>query len=185
LLQRYERRPSGPRILALAIQNGPNRVFEKLDGLTSIALVPRGGKLADDLGGLLRSWGEVKPRLSLVRERIARTTQALAESDRTSLHLARLWAADEIGRLRADRQIDAARDLAGRYQLVTPVSGAVVLETQQQFARHGLTPVDPATVPAIPEPGTWALLALGLAALGIYARRPARFGSKPDPQSTR
>lgn len=171
LLQRYERRPRGPQILALPIQNGPNRVLEQLDGITCVALVPRAGQLTDDLGGLLRSWSEAKPRLGLVRERLAKDGASASESERTSLHLARLWAADEILRLRADRQTGAARDLAGRYQLVTPVSGAVVLETQQQFAQHGLTPVDPATVPAVPEPSTWALLALGLAAVAYRLRR--------------
>jgi hypothetical protein len=67
--------------------------------------------------------------------------------------------------LRADRRIETAVALAALYQLVTPVSGAVVLETRQQYQEAGLTPVDPATVPAIPEPQTWQVLALGLALL--------------------
>jgi hypothetical protein len=61
--------------------------------------------------------------------------------------------------------------LAGEQQLVTSVSGAVVLETKQQFDAAGLTPVDPATVPTIPEPGTWALLVLGLAIFWCCKRR--------------
>jgi hypothetical protein len=56
-------------------------------------------------------------------------------------------------------------ELAAAYQLVTPLSGAVVLETAQQYAQHDLTPADPTTVPAIPEPGIRALLLLGLATL--------------------
>ena len=55
----------------------------------------------------------------------------------------------------------AAVALASRYRLVTPVSGAVVLETQQQYDESRLTPVSQAqaTVPTVPEPHEWALLA--------------------------
>ena len=48
--------------------------------------------------------------------------------------------------------VAAARaELAARYQLVTPFSGAVVLETQQQYADHGLTPADGDATPKVPS----------------------------------
>jgi hypothetical protein len=56
--------------------------------------------------------------------------------------------------------------LAGEWQLVTPVSGAVVLENRQQFDEAGLTAVDPLTTPSVvPEPETWALLGVGTVVL--------------------
>jgi len=74
------------------------------------------------------------------------------------LHLARLWARDEVLRLAAAREFNEAMQLAARYQLVTAVSGAVVLETKAQYERAGLKPVDAATVPVVPEPETWMLM---------------------------
>ena len=53
---------------------------------------------------------------------------------------------------------DEAITLAARYQLVTPVTGAVVLETAEQYRASGLAPVDAGSVPTIPEPGMVALL---------------------------
>jgi len=66
-------------------------------------------------------------------------------------------------------------DLAARWQLVTPVTGAVVLETRQQFTEAGLTPVDPLTTPQIvPEPSTGALLMVGIGLwLWLGRRRPS------------
>jgi hypothetical protein len=59
--------------------------------------------------------------------------------------------------------------------LVTPVSGAVVLETKAQYQAAGLTPVDPLTTPAIiPEPESWALLILGTGVLVLWHRRQKR-----------
>ena len=60
--------------------------------------------------------------------------------------------------------------LAGRYHLVTPVSGAVVLESQAQYDEAGLTPADGSQVPTVPEPGTWALI-LSLSLALLLARR--------------
>ena len=63
----------------------------------------------------------------------------------------------------------------GRHRLVdvaVDAAGAVVLERKEQYDRHGLTPVDPDTVPTIPEPGTATLFAAALAYFGL--RRPAR-----------
>ncbi|MDA7880993.1 hypothetical protein N9A94_01670 [Akkermansiaceae bacterium] len=52
---------------------------------------------------------------------------------------------------------DQLAKLAAKYQLVTPVSGAVVLETKEQYKQYGLEQVDietTPTVPGIPEPST-------------------------------
>ena len=87
----------------------------------------------------------------------------------SSKHLARLWAYDEVLRLIAAKKHEAAVQLAGLHQLVTPVSGAVVLETKQQFDQAGLQAVDPQSVPTVPEPGIVALLVLALA-MGVLLR---------------
>jgi hypothetical protein len=65
----------------------------------------------------------------------------------------------------------AAVALASRYQLVTPVSGAVVLETQQRYDESQLTPVSQASVPTVPEPHEWALILIACAALAWLAWR--------------
>ena len=81
-------------------------------------------------------------------------------------HIARLWANErvlELMRSRGDRAEAVA--LATRYRLVTPVSGAVVLETKQQYEAAQLKPVDQATVPTLPEPHEWALIIIACAAL--------------------
>ena len=98
------------------------------------------------------------------------TPPAEAGAVKASLHLARLWARDEVIRLKKSGRNREAIVLATRYQIVTPASGAVVLETQQQFADNDLAPADPATVPSIPEPGTGALLLLGLILFSLRRR---------------
>jgi hypothetical protein len=55
--------------------------------------------------------------------------------------------------------------LAARHHLVTPVSGAVVLETKQQYEESGLKPVESNTVPTVPEPHEWALIIIACIAL--------------------
>ncbi len=59
---------------------------------------------------------------------------------------------------REQKAIEEATQLAIQYQLVTPASGAVVLETQQQYDQAGLQPVEAGTVPTIPEPETLLLI---------------------------
>jgi hypothetical protein len=84
-----------------------------------------------------------------------------------------LWANDEVGRLiriGGPEARLAAVGLAQSYQLVTPVSGAVVLETRQQYEAAGLQPVPEGTVPTIPEPDEWLMIMIVLAIL-IYAHR--------------
>ena len=94
---------------------------------------------------------------------------ATAGAKETSAQLARLWARDEVERLSAVReQADAAMQLAVSHQLVTPLSGAVVLETQEQYRQAGLEPVAAGTVPTIPEPEIVLLIAI-VALLVLWA----------------
>jgi hypothetical protein len=86
-------------------------------------------------------------------------------------------------RLITVRQREAAVELARRYQLVTPVSGAVVLETRAQFEQAGLQAVDSNSVPSVPEPGVIILLLAGAGILGLRfaLRRRARGNPAVEP----
>ncbi|MHB9008540.1 MAG: VIT domain-containing protein, partial [Limisphaerales bacterium] len=171
LRQRYERRASGPPLFAVQVSPGPNRVLEQLDGIARIQWVPAEADLAAGFARWLGAVMSGSPLVTAVRERIASDAGSLrlAPEEKASSHVERLWALEEVARLRAARNVDEAILVAGTHQLVTPVSGAVVLETAAQYARHGLTPVSPTTVPSIPEPATWALMLGGLAAL-LFSR---------------
>jgi hypothetical protein len=126
---------------------------------------------------LFGRWSGRAPVFQWTREQ--KTQDATLEGQKNSKHLARLWAFDEAKRLILAKQVQAAINLAGVYQLVTPVSGAVVLESKQQFEQAGLTPVDAASVPVVPEPGTIVLLVLGLGVFGFWAWRKKSL--RPEP----
>jgi hypothetical protein len=183
LRQRWERRPEGPALYSVQTEAGPDHVAEKLDGVAGFVPVPRFGGLRADLEDLFGRLAGTKKRLRFVRvsEPPKKAPAAAEGAKKSSAHLARLWANDEVGRMLGDRdgnRTDEAIRLAARYQLVTPVSGAVVLETRQQYEQAGLKPVEPGSVPTIPEPETIVLLAVatGLLAFACLSRRRAAQG---------
>jgi hypothetical protein len=163
LRQRLERAAAPVRLLEIQTRNGPDRIVEKLDGLSAVEHVLRLGSLPSDFDQLLSRWTGKNPVFVCVREQVAASTEA-ADGARVGKQIERLWARDEALRLAAQRQRDAAVKLAAESQLVTPLTGAVVLETKEQYDRHNLKPADPATVPAVPEPQTWLLVGLGILA---------------------
>lgn len=178
LRQRWERRPNGPRLLTLQAVPGPSRVVDALDGIDGITSLPTTADVAGELKRLFAGWAGKGGRLKAVRERVPAGAVGEQAGKQTSAHLARLWAFDEVGRLvrtSGRGKLEQAIQLAAKYQIVTPVSGAVVLETQAQYDAAGLRPADPATVPSIPEPQTWAMLAVAAVVLGyaVYRRRQA------------
>lgn len=138
-------------------------------------MATRRGDLAADLRALLdgesTTGAILEPRLERLPAGSRRTG-----GHQTSAHLVRLWARAETDRLVAgSRDRSAATALAVSYRLVTPVSGAVVLETASQYEEAGVQPGSPQSVPTIPEPSTVALLLVVLAALAAVAflrRRP-------------
>jgi hypothetical protein len=96
-------------------------------------------------------------------------------AEKTSAHLVRLWARDEARRLgvaTGDDRGPAA--LAVRYSLVTPWSGAVVLETVEEMQAEGLNPGGPESVPTIPEPSLVVLLVVAAVLLALAQRSRSR-----------
>jgi Vault protein inter-alpha-trypsin domain len=162
LRQRFYRRPDSPQLLDIQAKNGPNFVLEQLDGISSIRSTVRIGNPVEDLERLFHSWRAGTKQIVPVREKIPRQTIPTGGNVKeTSSHLARLWAFDEVNRLLASNTTDSSTQavkLAANYQLVTPVTGAVVLETKEQYDQARLKPAERGTVPTIPEPEEWLLM---------------------------
>ncbi|HEY4423346.1 MAG TPA: VIT domain-containing protein [Pyrinomonadaceae bacterium] len=160
LKKRWDR-PYGPTLYSVQVSNGADEIEKQLDGMDEVKTVARIGLLQNDLENLFAQLSGRVKTLQFVRSSKKLDKHKGMSGAQTSDHLARLWANDEVARILAPRDetlIAEARSLAIQYQLVTPVTGAVVLETAEQYRASGLQPVDARTVPTIPEPGMVALL---------------------------
>lgn len=152
---------------------GANRIAEKLDDLRLVHPIPAVENPVQDIPAALRGAGARWKRDKLAGADIP------PDLPEGSSHIARLWAAGEIARLTSP-YLKTGRDeaiaAAHAWQLVTPVSGAVVLETAAQYKANDLEPADSAATPGIvPEPGTLLLLLVGGPFLLALRRRlPAK-----------
>jgi len=166
LLQLLERGTHRPDIYDVEMVPGPNRLSDQLG---KEGFLKRGPTLFDpdpDLRKFLTGLLEGRDELSPVWRR-AQAEEGL-EGKRVWDQLARSWAMERSESQDVDRAL-----IAAKYQLVTPVSGAVVLETMEQFKQHGLDPVDVSaapSIPNIPEP-SGAVLVLLAAIAGLLRRR--------------
>ena len=182
LRQRLFRRPAdangkGIKIYDVAIKPGPNRIMDKLGDLASVERLPVIGSIDTTLVSLAEylNIGCLKRKYSLIFKENKNSFPPGAIS--TTGHLARLGVFNHIRQLArmpkvADRQ--PAAELAIRTRLVTPVSGAVVLERAEQYSEFALDPTaNSENIPAIPEPEEWALIIIAILALLIlyYKRR--------------
>jgi hypothetical protein len=92
-----------------------------------------------------------------------------------SSQLVSLWAYSETKQLLANGRATDAVKLASRQRLVTPVTGAVVLETAADYKANGIDPnnpdnnkqasSEPVHIGAAPEPEEYALIAVALLAV--------------------
>jgi hypothetical protein len=161
-----------PDVVLYSVEPGPNEVLPDAPWAWAARSLPQTGSLKTDLAGFFARAAGQTQTLTVHRAEGHPSEGQAKGSD----HIARLWANTRVLELmRADPTGNraAAVALASRYHLVTPVSGAVVLETQQQYDESRLTPVSQAqaTVPTVPEPHEWALLAVACAMLGWFAWR--------------
>lgn len=177
LTQMIDRITTRPVIHELQVAPGKDVVVKQLAQSLEFRTVARLGSVGEDLRRVLGTLYEGNPRLEFRRERLPLAAgETVTSPTRFSGHVARLWAHESIRSMMRRKPREAVA-LAAQYQLVTPVTGAVVLETQQQYRDAGLQPVDVSSVPTIPEPHEWALIAAGLAVLAVVtmvARRRQR-----------
>lgn len=171
LLQLIERGTRQPVIHSVATSSGPNRLAEVLQRSGAILRGPTLLNPKEDLSAFLH-------RLTVERDDLAWHWQR-SPTPPSDLgppvwdHLARQWAIEAVESSASEVPEESRPALAARYQLVTRVSGAVVLETQAQYDQNGLSPVDPSAapkIPGVPEPSTSLLLMIS-ATLGILRRR--------------
>lgn len=135
----------GVRLFDLQIGKGPNSVLSALEREDTAKLILRKTlvhkSIASDLELLWSDWSEGSKRLAVrrtittIRPQMTIVTDSLASAEVTSL-----WAQDEVARLQSMEQEGKAIELASRYRLVTPVSGAVVLETPKEYEAFKLNP---------------------------------------------
>ncbi len=173
LRQRLERSGlASARIIDMDVQAGPDRITGDLPETPARVTLARTSTLELDV---LRLLGQLDGSVPGYRWITTRATSDPGSSGSASRHVIRLWARGEAASLAASRKVSEAIELAARWQLVTPVSGAVVLETRQQFAQNGLEPVDPVSAPGVvPEPEAWMLMVVGTTVLLWHAGRRRR-----------
>jgi hypothetical protein len=159
ILQLLERGISRPAFYEVPVVDGSNRLFEKLGRSEFMKSAPI--QLLDmaESDHSLSKWIDFlvagEDTINWMWSRRADATGL--EGKPVSDQLARFWAMQKVAETK-----DSA--LAIKYQIVSPVSGAVVLENMEQYARHGLEPVDEnftPTVPNVPEPSSALLILLG------------------------
>ncbi|TAJ11997.1 MAG: PEP-CTERM sorting domain-containing protein [Planctomycetota bacterium] len=146
---------------------GRQRVLEALPLWHTLQRVPRAGELGADLARAVREAAGVERGWSVRHELCAADAVPSGARASSSVHVAKLAWRDRIEALARGTSAEraAAAQHARAFMLVTSGSGAVVLQTAQQYAAHDLRPIDPDDAPSVPEPGTLALLAIGAAAL--------------------
>jgi hypothetical protein len=170
LTQHLER--SGAVLPALIrYQSTPGRAFTLQDQpwFDTARMVAPSGDIRNDLTILLSDLTRPGKRWQVIR---GEATGAGTGSP----HIVRLWAANKLaagGPYRDDARAEAIA-LAHQLNIITPVSGAVVLETEDDYKRNGLPVPSTDKVPSVPEPHEWALIAMVIFMVGYVLRRRRR-----------
>jgi Vault protein inter-alpha-trypsin domain len=138
-----------PRFLDIQTESGPNRLLERLGAAEGFDSVTRRWSLSEDLRRILAVNKRKSIETTLVRGSSENEPgNALQAFGPTAWAMTCLWAHDRISSLlRAEvPDSNAALGLAKKYHVVSPVTGAVVLETDEQYIRAGLGSAPPLEV---------------------------------------
>jgi hypothetical protein len=173
-IKRGRRNGGALPVRMVGVASGPNAVARSLVNFSEVETIAT----FDSLQKTLEQIAQAGVATDIVRNYTLRGDGAIAADAAphgTASHVVRMAALDRImGLLRSESPLETeeAVSIAKRCRLVTPVSGAVVLENQAQYARHGLDDGEALdAVPAVPEPEEWLLLGVAALALGVALLR--------------
>jgi hypothetical protein len=145
----------GPSLYSVQTSAGSDDVVTKLDGINQVKSVVRLGSLQMDLERLFQQLSGKVPTLEFVRSVGHQQLDPALDGVETSNELAQLWANDEVARIMGaqDESLkEAATILALRYKLVTPASGAAILDTPKQLYSTDLEPLRAFASTEVAEP---------------------------------
>lgn len=181
LLQWMRRQPLSAngapiRLYTLGLNHAANLFLDKLESAPMVRALPVFPSPQETMTHAIQ---QITGSLPALRYELLPNGPADGSASADKGHVARLAVAGHV-RLAAwqgtpQEKADATA-LAMATRLVTPLSGAVVLENASQYKAHDLNPsANLGAVPAVPEPEEWALIAVVLAvALAAWWRRRAR-----------
>lgn len=175
LLRRMKGRFYGPSLYSVQTSAGSDEIVKQLDGINEVKSVVRLGSLRTDLERLFQQLSGQVPTLEFVRSVKHPQLDPALDGVETSRHLAELWANDEVARIlgaRDESLKEAATLLALRYNLVTPTSSAVIMNTLTQIDNGDLEPIGTFRASDIEEADFGGLFFLALLAFGwlIYVK---------------
>ena len=178
--QRIKNDFTAPTLWDLQLRTGPNRVMERFHDRLEVERISSTGDVKSDLNTWWTSLEE--PTWNVAWEKSERSAgEELISQPRAG----DLWAFARVGKLlrksvatpgKTFALRDEATKFAAASHLVTPVSGAVVLETQAQYDRHGLVPEDQKFKQTVvtPEPSSGLLMLLSILPVVHWVRRQRR-----------
>lgn len=168
LEQLLERSRTLPQLLMYQVTAGPNKILGDHHWFGNTTTFPASKDSAGDLRELFATVYSPVPRWTVHRT----LSHAKAEAGANGDAIARVWAAQRVRELLAHEtpKRDEALKLAMGVRIVTPVSGAVVLEADADYKAQGL-PVPGTDVLQVPEPSPLSLLAIGIMCLILMVRR--------------
>lgn len=175
LVQATARLNSLPNIAIYSIDASENKAFSSFNWLSLARQLNQTNMVEQELG---RFFNDIlSPQRHWEMVRMAQTAET-TELNQYS-HVARLWALDEIKRLIVNKDYNQAGTLGEQFQLVTPLTGAVVLETQDQYDENDLEQADKEIVPEVSAPSLVYLFVFGAVVLLCLGQRKKALNKRP------
>ena len=148
-LERWLEVGTTARFLDIQTEAGPNRLLERLGAAAGFDSITRRWSLSQDLRRIFAVSKQKPVETALVRgSGASQPNDAIPAFGPAAWAMTCLWANDRVSSLlRAEiPDNNAALSLAKKYHVVSPVTGAVVLETDEEYVRAGLGGAPPMEV---------------------------------------